>query len=122
MVVTDEMAAHIVNTALDFVEDGLRLHERYSGRGMYGEQCVAFYGGDTRAFLVSLAIDAPEDTREDFRDMLKNERSDNLGLDMVYYFPGFKVSKELLKGFARIYNETGLEEAEEDLRSCAPEL
>lgn len=57
----------------------------YSGRGMMGKTCVAIYceSGDTDDII---------STAE--RYGIKNARTDNMGLDMVVYWPNIEYSEE----------------------------
>jgi hypothetical protein len=65
----------------------LKFQDDYSGRGMYGKECIGVVGtwSDMYQFLLALGED------EDIRDLFALEgapRSDNMGLDTVWYWPG----------------------------------
>ncbi len=67
----------------------------YSGRGMYGEYCFAFTADDPfEAFGEILAginnsfCDA--DTYTELAEMMKNARTDSLGLSRVVYFQAYE--------------------------------
>ena len=80
-------------TLVDDVLDNLdtfndRCVRTYSGRGMYGTACfgVTFRTvSDFAGFMVRLAADEPA-----LADGLADRvQQDSLGLDTIYYFPGF---------------------------------
>ena len=59
----------------------------YSGRGMYGNQCIGITVENTSVLLhiiVALAADEP-DLAEELCDGIC---SDNMGRDMIFYWPG----------------------------------
>ena len=57
----------------------------YSGRGMYGRECLAITTPDTRFNLLELGISLGEQgvAYEEIHGL----RWDNMGLGMVYYWP-----------------------------------
>lgn len=57
---------------------------RYSGRGMYGDQCPAF---DVGRFEFTKALRYAEEKG-------LNPSYDNMGLDMVIYFPNVRLKKK----------------------------
>lgn len=61
---------------------GLRYRTDYSGRAMYGQTCFALVGDmETLAWFYR---DLPIET---FQLLVGGGRSDNLGLDTVWYWP-----------------------------------
>lgn len=65
----------------------------YSGRGMYGEECLTFSAEDSQVeVILNLieAIDNPANELSDTLEILRRMRVDQLGLGMVYYFPKIK--------------------------------
>lgn len=75
----------------------LELYEyeprKYSGRGMFGKNClgVSFSHSEFSEFLARLVEYASDSDCEDPCELANNIRtlrSDSLGHDMVYYFPG----------------------------------
>jgi hypothetical protein len=59
----------------------------YSGRGMYGDQCVGF-DFDHMSDLGLLSVAINEVLGEAVgRDMIENLRTDSMGLGMIAYFP-----------------------------------
>lgn len=72
----------------------------YSGRGMYGKECLAFTvdGREGRASsfavaadLMDAAIEAGEDFIEPLIEAMRGIRTDSLGLGTVFYFPSVAV-------------------------------
>ena len=63
----------------------------YSGRCMYGEKCLAFVGDSVTEIIASLmeGCDDGEDSPRlmELPRLLRDSRTDNMGLDMVLYFP-----------------------------------
>jgi hypothetical protein len=54
------------------------ISRHYSGRGMFGKQCIGFYGDSGECAAVAVFI-----RRKTGYDYCR----DNFGLDMIYYFP-----------------------------------
>jgi hypothetical protein len=75
------------------VEDADAIYVNYSGRGMYGETCFGVTVSDVREFFrFTAALGARDaDTAYQLADAL---RSDSMGLDTIYYFPGWDVTSE----------------------------
>lgn len=68
------------------------LYREYSGRYMYGSHCFGIVGdaGDYGRFIAHLTK-----RNEDLAlDLALNVTTDNMGRDMIYYFPGFQLAKE----------------------------
>ena len=77
------------------VEDsGADVYERYSGRFMYGEQCVGFVGSPSVVAKVFARLGAAQDTADVAEQMAEVMRTDNMGLDMIFYFPGWSAPDE----------------------------
>ena len=60
----------------------------YSGRCMYGKTCFGIVGdiGDIQAALIDFTLANP-DMAETIRNIVKEQRRDNFGLDAIVYFP-----------------------------------
>ena len=75
-------------------ENGLELElfYDYSGRAMFGAQCFGIAGdlAEIQAALLDFALSNPE-MGEAVREAVKGQRFDNMGLDMIMYFPGVKI-------------------------------
>jgi hypothetical protein len=56
----------------------IRVYRHYSGRGMFGKECIGFCGDDHDCAAIAVFI--RKKTGYDYC-------RDNLGLDMIYYFP-----------------------------------
>jgi hypothetical protein len=69
----------------------------YSGRGMYGAEClgIVISGlGEAMTFTAALmaALDAHGEEGENILyDLARDARQDNMGHDMIAYFPGVTV-------------------------------
>ena len=69
----------------------------YSGRGMYGKECLAFTTErETSSFavaadLIAAAIDAGEDFIEPVLAAMRGVKTDSLGRGAVFYFPSIAV-------------------------------
>lgn len=100
----------LANVAFDYAQDiadnwdySSKIYEDYSGRGMYGEKCfgiVASNPGVASVFLTILAAAKVEknpeefDAASDIHELAASMRLDNMGIDMIYYFPGWQLSEE----------------------------
>lgn len=62
----------------------------YSGRGMYGKECLAITGCDLGTLMGFLVGSASDGVDVDFVTVrqLESIKQDSLGMDTVYYFPG----------------------------------
>jgi len=71
-----------------------KIYDGYSGRGMYGEQCVGFtVEGRNYASLTAAIVRSLDDDMADA--MLGRLTTDSLGLGTIVYFPGFTIAKEV---------------------------
>ena len=98
------MYANVISKDLeDFLAGACELYDiemmpDYSGRFMFGQKCLAFVFGGTAGELISAFYTAL--TRDEFElkdelmEMFSRMRQDNMGLDYVYYFPGFQIEEE----------------------------
>lgn len=66
------------------------LYEGYSGRAMYGDKCFGIVGDDSD--LIRFVQAASSRELEDPGDWLPNVRSDGMGLQTIYYWPGVTVA------------------------------
>lgn len=74
---------------------GIEVTEDYSGRGMYGEQCIGVVfdsSGELAEFYIELA-DIMTDT-QDAKDLASNERQDSMGMSGIAYFPSYKFEED----------------------------
>lgn len=68
------------------------IHWEYSGRYMYGEGCFGFSGTivEYGSFLVQAANN--EDYSDLAYELAQNVRTDSMGRDSIFYFPGLVVT------------------------------
>lgn len=76
---------------IEILEQGTNeITEDYSGRGMFGSQCVGFTAPDIReafsVFADCLAA-CEDDQRENFIQCFRNVHTDSMGFDTIFYFP-----------------------------------
>lgn len=82
----------VLNDALD--NAGLErtaMRESYSGRNMYGDTCIGLtvaYPSEVLRFAAHLGA-ADADLADDLMDAT---RSDSMGKDMIYYWPGWTIT------------------------------
>ena len=74
-----------VTKFLDALEQAGSEPRSYSGRGMYGKQCVSVSGDNVSAWEVARAL-WYNNFEEDDLDV-PEPRSDSLGLEIVLYWP-----------------------------------
>lgn len=85
------------SAVLRFEREPVTVLTTYSGRGMYGEECVAVTGdaGAFAAFVATLAqagadLEADDPINELLYAVVNEVRTDALGMDYVFYFPGVR--------------------------------
>lgn len=86
--------------------NGWNVRNDYSGRCMYGDRCFAIDGdGSLGSFAGQLFIAVAEGDLDPYElsDMFETTRQDNMGLGMVYYFPGWKADADEFKALCREY-------------------
>jgi len=71
-----------------------KIYDGYSGRGMYGEQCVGFtvYGSGYALLVATIVRTLDTDVAD---AMLGRLTTDSMGLGTIVYFPGFTIAKEV---------------------------
>jgi hypothetical protein len=67
----------------------VRICRHYSGRGMFGRTCIGFYGDSRECAEIAVTIK---------KKTGYNYYRDNLGLDMIYYFPDIADPSETASG------------------------
>lgn len=94
-----ELTKLIITIADDY---GLEVRTDYSGRGMYGKTCMAVVGRDVDFWQFTLALGgefATHDEGMEMLDMMGDPPSrDNMGLSMVWYWPGLQFAEEVNDG------------------------
>jgi len=64
----------------------------YSGRGMYGRECVGLTCSESEMF--GFIGEVARATEDDDWDWVKDVRSDSMGLDTIWYWPNVSVEEE----------------------------
>lgn len=75
---------------IDILENaGLEVRPNYSGRGMYGEQCVGFVVEESQLLrTVAELVFFADDDREQVAKLFRRARTDSMGRDsIIVYFP-----------------------------------
>lgn len=72
--------------------DSSNLRASYSGRYMYDEVCFGIVGsaGDYGKFLIAVATHS-DAGKEDAQDLADSVRTESMGHDTIFYFPGFTI-------------------------------
>lgn len=70
---------------------------RYSGRAMYGRQCIGIVVQDSGHSLVARVMCVAEGTeeREELADIFDNTSTDSMGYDSIMYWPKMKWTDDL---------------------------
>lgn len=100
----EELNVELVKTIIDFCDDyGYNFRENYSGRCMYGEECV---GVETAYMLETLGelfeylnVERDFDISDLIEILLKNAKADTMGLNMIIYWPLLHMTDELYEMF-----------------------
>ena len=79
---------------IELIEEAGREARSYSGRGMYGEQCVGV-DLDNASEIFGLGVEMANYAVDDEREDLASLRStwDSMGLGVIIYFPGVRWPK-----------------------------
>ncbi len=81
------------NTLVDILSNIGYEPRSYSGRGMYGSECVAVSCEDSMELLFEVIEILYYDYDDNFisvLDVLRRFRTDELGLNEIIYWPGIK--------------------------------
>ena len=80
-----------------FIEekDGESIHENYSGRGMYGDQCMGIITANTLTCFGYLIHTLSGDFPDLVEKLCNNVRTDSMGHDTIIYFPGVYWDNEI---------------------------
>lgn len=78
----------ILREACDDLDSGARVR-RYSGRAMYGKQCVGVDTNTSGHDIVAAAMLVAETDaeREDLADLFRDTKTDSMGLGVIVYWP-----------------------------------
>lgn len=101
MIITNEDRKKIESASYDleldlfaddgYGDEGIRWRASYSGRGMYGSECVGFTtsdysgAGDLAKFVLAVSQALGTDVAVQIADAT---RTDSMGRGTIYYFPG----------------------------------
>jgi len=80
---------HELQVLLEYI-DGVEVRS-YSGRSMYGEECLAATNCDLGPLVAAMVEAAGDGTIEHVGEVvyaLERMRTDSLGRDIIIYFPG----------------------------------
>ena len=87
----NEVQRDLLEQYFDYeVSDDCRLRTDYSGRCMYGNKCIGIVAKNPVDIIVGLVIFLMEHDEEDLAKKFVGSRSDNMGLDMIQYFPAIE--------------------------------
>ena len=71
------------------------IYREYLGRGMFGERCFGIIGSSRDAFMFigayAYVIGQEDEDPQQIFDLADAVMSDNLGKDMIFYFPGWTI-------------------------------
>jgi len=78
--------------ALEYLSNQMDFNVRsYSGRGMYGNTCIAIDGDNFNILRLGVALnDYFSDYEEDVPESVYRYRTDNMGLGIVIYWPNME--------------------------------
>lgn len=83
------------NSNADFHEDDdLGVFRTYSGRGMYGRECVGLVISNSEMFEVAMVVGqwlTDNVVDYDLSDAFKNARTDSMGRSMIVYWPSIAI-------------------------------
>lgn len=93
----DGLVSQLYDFGLEF-----DVRENYSGRGMYGEECIGFVTDDPSKLLISLGAILAVDERDAddsgatyegiyYYDL--SPRMDNMAFDTIVYFPNISITE-----------------------------
>lgn len=75
----------------------VEFYNGYSGRGMYGEQCVGITGSFSDCMLVIAELIKAEREESGFNDMvdqLLDFKQDSMGRDVILYWPDLEKAED----------------------------
>lgn len=81
---------------ISIVTDEENVVTDYSGRGMYGERCLGIVTPNSMELIASILeeINFQKDSKsliDEFSQMIRNCKIDNMGYNYILYFPYFTV-------------------------------
>lgn len=105
MKITQEQINRILENMFDlFGAEEPRVRTNYSGRGMYGKECVGFVVKQDELLTLGAAITLAlvRDADGNYSDvelgtlasLMMKTRTDNMGYDTIVYFPGLEFADD----------------------------
>ena len=92
-----QIMEYITRDALDILQDQIidadlnaGVHERYSGRGMFGTYCIGFVVPSLRDGFRLAAIIAQSWSEQQVTELMEAVATDAMGLGTIIYFPGWQ--------------------------------
>ena len=90
--------ADVAGMLVDWLEEndaGAEPRHGYSGRGMFGRRCFGLVGSieEIHAALIGFVADNPQ-TADIVRELVRGQKRDNMGMDMIVYFPGVDIESK----------------------------
>ena len=88
---TDKFTAEQVEEAISDL--GANLHDRYSGRGMYGAECPAIEA-ESESEIYSFFVELATVNEKMARQLAKSARVDSMGRGIICYWPSITYAKK----------------------------
>lgn len=82
--------------------EGYAVRTNYSGRAMYGQQCIGVDGEHPVLFIIECMenlVDMEPEYALAYFQLLKMQRQDSMGLGTIIYFPSWAIETEEDKKF-----------------------
>ena len=94
----NQISTELSNLIRQTAEDcNMQIREDYSGRGMFGRTCFGLVYSGTAGQLCACFLRAMDDdgtgTAQELADLLDDMRTDSMGYDTIYYFPGWELEE-----------------------------
>lgn len=71
-----------------------QIYYDYSGRGMYGEECFGLTCDNPGQYATFLLVMAQFGEQELAEQLAEATRTDSMGFQTIYYFPGWQIAEE----------------------------
>ena len=82
------MSKSELQLGLERLRDDMGFEIRsYSGRGMYGKNCLAIVCYSNDIYPIMFALGQGDTDHNIYYEIIQGTRSDNMGLSNVYYWP-----------------------------------
>lgn len=87
-------------SSLEDIIEGVDIRTDYSGRFMFGKNCIGITHDKNDEITVAMAVkdiindlDAPEDEKDWLIQQISRPSHDNMGLSVISYYPQLQASK-----------------------------